>query len=316
LLTSPAGYDLPFDEELCEQGRNFSNKIWNAFRLVQGWEVNKDLEQPDYAIKANAWFQSKLSVTLDSLEKSYSDYRISEALMTTYKFIWDDFSAWYLEIVKPDYQKPIDSITLDQALRNFESILKILHPFMPFITEEIWQTIKKRNDKEALIVSSWPKTEIKDLELVEDFDFMQNVVSGVRSVRKEKGLAQKEKLEVNVLNSESQSSYFDDVLMRLGNLSKLEYVQEKMEGAISFRVKSNEYFLPLSAQLDIEVEIEKLTKELNYTQGFLKSVQSKLKNERFMSGAPEQVIMNERNKEADALAKIKVLEESIENLKK
>ena len=151
---------------------------------------------------------------------------------------------------------------------------------MPFITEEIWQTIKKRNDKEALIVSSWPKTEIKDLELVEDFDFMQNVVSGVRSVRKEKGLAQKEKLEVNVLNSESQSSYFDDVLMRLGNLSKLEYVQEKMEGAISFRVKSNEYFLPLSAQLDIEVEIEKLTKELNYTQGFLKSVQSKLKNER------------------------------------
>ena len=316
LLTSPAGNDLPFDEELCEQGRNFSNKIWNAFRLVQGWEVNNDLEQPDYAIKANAWFQSKLSVTLDSLEKSYSDYRISEALMTTYKFIWDDFSAWYLEIVKPDYQKPIDSITLDQALRNFESILKILHPFMPFITEEIWQTIKKRNDKEALIVSSWPKTEIKDLELVEDFDFMQNVVSGVRSVRKEKGLAQKEKLEVNVLNSESQSSYFDDVLMRLGNLSKLEYVQEKMEGAISFRVKSNEYFLPLSAQLDIEVEIEKLTKELNYTQGFLKSVQSKLKNERFMSGAPEQVIMNERNKEADALAKIKVLEESIENLKK
>ncbi len=316
LLTSPAGNDLPFDEELCEQGRNFSNKIWNAFRLVQGWEVNNDLEQPDYAIKANAWFQSKLSVTLDSLEKSYSDYRISEALMTTYKFIWDDFSAWFLEIVKPDYQKPIDSITLDQALRNFESILKILHPFMPFITEEIWQTIKKRNDKEALIVSSWPKTEIKDLELVEDFDFMQNVVSGVRSVRKEKGLAQKEKLEVNVLNSESQSSYFDDVLMRLGNLSKLEYVQEKMEGAISFRVKSNEYFLPLSAQLDIEVEIEKLTKELNYTQGFLKSVQSKLKNERFMSGAPEQVIMNERNKEADALAKIKVLEESIENLKK
>ena len=281
LLTSPAGNDLPFDEELCEQGRNFSNKIWNAFRLVQGWEVNNDLEQPDYAIKANAWFQSKLSVTLDSLEKSYSDYRISEALMTTYKFIWDDFSAWYLEIVKPDYQKPIDSITLDQALRNFESILKILHPFMPFITEEIWQTIKKRNDKEALIVSSWPKTEIKDLELVEDFDFMQNVVSGVRSVRKEKGLAQKEKLEVNVLNSESQSSYFDDVLMRLGNLSKLEYVQEKMEGAISFRVKSNEYFLPLSAQLDIEVEIEKLTKEVNYTQGFLKSVQSKLKNERY-----------------------------------
>ena len=316
LLTSPAGNDLPFDEELCEQGRNFSNKIWNAFRLVQGWQMNKDIEQPDYAKKANAWFQSKLALTLDSLEKSYSDYRISEALMSTYKFIWDDFSAWYLEIVKPDYQKPIDPITLDQTLRNFETILKILHPFMPFITEEIWQTIEKRNDKEALIVSSWPKTVLKDPKLVEDFDFMQNVVSGIRSVRKEKGLAQKEKLEVNVLNSESQSSYFDDVLMRLGNLSKLDYVQEKMEGAISFRVKSNEYFLPLSAHLDIEVEIEKLKKELTYTQGFLKSVQSKLKNERFMSGAPEQVIKNERNKEADALAKIKVLEESIENLKK
>lgn len=316
LLTSPAGNDLPFDEELCEQGRNFSNKIWNAFRLVQGWEVNKDLEQPNYAKKANTWFQSKLALTLDSLEKSYADYRISEALMTTYKFIWDDFSAWYLEIVKPDYQKPIDSITLDQTLRNFETILKILHPFMPFITEEIWQTIEKRNEKEALIVSSWPKTELKDLELVEDFDFMQNVVSGIRSVRKEKGLAQKEKLEVNVLNSESQSSYFDEVLMRLGNLAKLEYVEEKMEGSISFRVRSNEYFLPLSGHLDVEVEIEKLLKELTYTRGFLKSVQSKLKNERFMSGAPEQVIMNERNKEADALAKIKVLQESIENLKK
>lgn len=316
LLTSPAGNDLPFDEELCEQGRNFSNKIWNAFRLVQGWEVNKDLEQPNYAKKANKWFQSKLALTLDSLEKSYADYRISEALMTTYKFIWDDFSAWYLEIVKPDYQKPIDSITLDQTLRNFETILKILHPFMPFITEEIWQTIEKRNEKEALIVSSWPKTELKDLELVEDFDFMQNVVSGIRSVRKEKGLAQKEKLEVNVLNSESQSSYFDEVLMRLGNLAKLEYVEEKMEGSISFRVRSNEYFLPLSGHLDVEVEIEKLLKELTYTRGFLKSVQSKLKNERFMSGAPEQVIMNERNKEADALAKIKVLQESIENLKK
>lgn len=316
LLTSPAGNDLPFDEELCEQGRNFSNKIWNAFRLIQGWEMNVHLKQPDYAKKANNWFQAKLAVTLESLEKSYSDYRISEALMTTYKFIWDDFSAWYLEIVKPDYQKPIDPITLDQTLRNFESVLKILHPFMPFITEEIWQTIEHRKDKEALIVSTWPETEIEELTLVEDFDFMQTVVSGIRSVRKEKGLAQKEKLEVHVLNSESQSSYFDDVLMRLGNLSHFEYIQEKMEGAISFRVKSNEYFLPLSDQLDVEVEIEKLNKELTYTQGFLKSVQSKLKNERFMSGAPEEVIMNERNKEADALAKIKVLEESIENLKK
>ncbi len=316
LLTSPAGNDLPFDEELCEQGRNFSNKIWNAFRLIQGWEMNVHLKQPDYAKKANNWFQAKLAVTLESLEKSYSDYRISEALMTTYKFIWDDFSAWYLEIVKPDYQKPIDPITLDQTLRNFESVLKILHPFMPFITEEIWQTIEHRKDKEALIVSTWPETEIEELTLVEDFDFMQTVVSGIRSVRKEKGLAQKEKLEVHVLNSESQSSYFDDVLMRLGNLSHFEYIQEKMEGAISFRVKSNEYFLPLSDQLDVEVEIEKLNKELTYTQGFLKSVQSKLKNERFMSGAPEEVILNERNKEADALAKIKVLEESIENLKK
>ena len=316
LLTSPAGNDLPFDEELCEQGRNFSNKIWNAFRLIQGWEMNVHLKQPDYAKKANNWFQAKLAVTLESLEKSYSDYRISEALMTTYKFIWDDFSAWYLEIVKPDYQKPIDPITLDQTLRNFESVLKILHPFMPFITEEIWQTIEHRKDKEALIVSTWPETENEELTLVEDFDFMQTVVSGIRSVRKEKGLAQKEKLEVHVLNSESQSSYFDDVLMRLGNLSHFEYIQEKMEGAISFRVKSNEYFLPLSDQLDVEVEIEKLNKELTYTQGFLKSVQSKLKNERFMSGAPEEVIMNERNKEADALAKIKVLEESIENLKK
>ncbi|MFD1316920.1 valine--tRNA ligase [Namhaeicola litoreus] len=315
LLTSPAGNDLPFDEELCEQGRNFANKIWNAFRLVQGWEVSNELPQPKYAEKANKWFQVKLAVTLASLEKSYQDYRISEALMTTYKFIWDDFSAWYLEIVKPDYQKPIDATTLNQTLRNFESILKILHPFMPFITEEIWQTIEERTKENALIVSSWPQVEEQENTLVEDFEFMQNVVSGIRSVRKDKSIAQKESLEVSIVNSESQTNYFDEVLVRLANLSRLEYIQDKLEGAISFRVKSNEYFIPLSAHLDVDVEIEKLNKELDYTRGFLLSVQKKLKNERFMAGAPEQVVKNERNKEADALAKIKVLEESIENLK-
>lgn len=315
LLTSPAGNDLPFDEELCEQGRNFSNKIWNAFRLIKGWQVDEKMEQPEHARKANDWFQAKLSLVLANLEKAYADYRISEALMMTYKFIWDDFSSWYLEMVKPDYQKPIDQKTFSETQANFEQILKILHPFMPFITEEIWQDISQRAKDEALIISPWPEPVEMKLQLVEEFDFAAEVISGIRNIRKEKNVPQKEQLQVLVMNADNTNTYFDGIIMRLTNLESLNYIQEKPEGAVSFRVKGNEYFIPLQGYLNIGEEIEKLQNELKYTRGFLHSVQNKLSNEKFVAGAPEQVVAVERKKESDALIKIKLLEDSIAKLR-
>ncbi len=316
LLTSPAGNDLPFDEELCEQGRNFSNKIWNAFRLVKGWEVSADIKQPDSAKQAIKWFDAKLEKALRDLEKSYKGYRISEALMTTYKFIWDDFSSWYLEMVKPAYQSPIDVLTYKQTISNFEQILKILHPFMPFISEEIWQLIKDRKVDEALIITQWPKVKSKDENLIKQFEFTSNVISGIRTIRKDKNIPNKDSVELFILNNEKTNQDFDVIIKKLGNVSTLEYVNEKQEGALSFRVKSNEYFIPMGDSINIEDEIVKLETELKYAKGFLNSVHKKLSNERFVNNAPEQVIANERKKEADAIAKIVMLEESLKSLKK
>ena len=315
LLTSPAGNDLPFDEELCEQGRNFSNKIWNAFRLVKGWEVSADIKQPDSAKQAIKWFDAKLEKALRDLEKSYKGYRISEALMTTYKFIWDDFSSWYLEMVKPAYQSPIDVLTYKQTISNFEQILKILHPFMPFISEEIWQLIKDRKVDEALIITQWPKVKSKDENLIKQFEFTSNVISGIRTIRKDKNIPNKDSVELFILNNEKTNQDFDVIIKKLGNVSTLEYVNEKQEGALSFRVKSNEYFIPMGDSINIEDEIVKLETELKYAKGFLTSVHKKLSNERFVNNAPEQVIAIERKKEADAVAKIEMLEKSLKSLK-
>ncbi len=315
LLTSPAGNDLPFDEDLCEQGRNFSNKIWNAFRLVKGWEVSDKIDQPESAKQAVKWFDAKLDKVLYDLERSYKGYRISEALMTTYRFIWDDFSSWYLEMVKPAYQSPIDAKTYEQTIVNFEKIVKILHPFMPFISEEIWQLMGERTKEEALIVSAWPLVENAEKKLVNEFDFASDVISGIRNIRKEKNIANKDALELYVINNEKANNDFDVIISKLGNISKLEYVNEKQEGALSFRVKSNEYFIPLGENINVEEEIKKLEEELKYAEGFLKSVQKKLSNERFVNNAPDQVITNERKKETDALAKITMLKESLGSLK-
>ena len=315
LLTSPAGNDLPFDEELCEQGRNFSNKIWNAFRLVKGWEVSADIKQPDSAKQAIKWFDAKLEKALRDLEKSYKGYRISEALMTTYKFIWDDFSSWYLEMVKPAYQSTIDVLTYKQTISNFEQILKILHPFMPFISEEIWQLIKDRKVDEALIITQWPKVKSKDENLIKQFEFTSNVISGIRTIRKDKNIPNKDSVELFILNNEKANQDFDVIIKKLGNVSTLEYVNEKQEGALSFRVKSNEYFIPMGDSINIEDEIVKLETELKYAKGFLTSVHKKLSNERFVNNAPEQVIAIERKKEADAVAKIEMLEKSLKSLK-
>ena len=314
LLSSAAGNDLMFDEALCQQGKAFGNKIWNAFRLIEGWEV-ADIEQPDYAVIAIEWYEAKFQKTLVEIEDHFSKYRLSDALMTTYKLIWDDFCSWLLEMVKPAYEAPIDKKTYQAVVSILESNLKILHPFMPFLSEEIWQHLEKRTPEQALIVASWPEQKSFDSAILEGFEFASDVVSGIRTIRKEKNIAFKNTIEFLVLNNESQTLGFDAIISKLGNISNLTYTTETVENALSFRVKSNEYFIPANDTIDVAAEISKLEEELKYTEGFLKSVQKKLSNERFVSGAPEQVVASEKKKEADAIAKIETLKASLKNLR-
>jgi valyl-tRNA synthetase len=314
LLSSAAGNDLMFDEALCQQGKGFANKVWNAFRLINGWEV-ADIEQPESSQIAIEWFESKFQKTLLELEDHYSKYRLSDALMGTYRLIWDDFCSWLLEMVKPAYQQPLDRKTYDDIVTILENNLKILHPFMPFLTEEIWQHITDRTPEEALIISKWPEAKPINKNLISEFDFAAEVVSGIRTIRKQKSIAFKDAIELHVLNNEKTATTFDVVISKLGNISTLNYTDAKVEGALTFRVKSNEYFVPMQGSINVEEEIAKLTEELNYTQGFLKSVQKKLSNERFVAGAPEQVVASEKKKEADALAKIETLKTSLASLK-
>ncbi len=313
LLSSSAGNDIMFDESLCQQGANFANKVWNAFRLVKGWEV-ADISQPKAAKIGLDWYEAKFNHTLLEIEDHFSKYRISDALMAIYKLVWDDFCSWLLEIVKPQYQKPIDRVTLEKVVWLFEQNLKILHPFMPFLTEEVWQHMSERPAEQALIVADWPKAGATDGSLIKEFDFAANVIAGIRTIRKEKNIPQKEPLELFVLNSENVSDRMDSIITKLGNLSKSETVDKGMDGALTFRVKSNEYFIPISGTIDIEAEIKKLTEELQYTRGFLQSVQKKLSNERFVSNAPEKVVAMEKKKAADAEAKIETLEKSLASL--
>ena len=310
LFCSPAGNDLPFDEGLCEQGRNFSNKIWNAFRLVKGWEVVA-IEQPDSSRIAIEWFDSKLSETITSINENYDKFRISEVLMSVYKLVWDDFCSSYLEMIKPAYQKPIDKTTLATTLAYFEELLKLLHPFMPFISEEIWSLIADRDVKNRLIVTPWPLANKIDTILLDNEANAAEVISGIRTIRNEKNIANKDQVALFVKLNEDTDKSFDSVITKLGNLSSLTYVDEKVDGALSFRVKSNEYYIPLAGAVNIEEEIATLKQELKYTQGFLNSVMKKLSNERFVNNAPEQVIVIERKKQADAEAKIKAIEEQL-----
>jgi len=316
LLSASAGNDIMFDEELCLQGKSFTNKIWNAVRLIKGWEVSETISQPESSKVAIEWYEAKLQQTLVDIEDNFEKYRISDSLMAIYKLVWDDFCSWFLEMIKPAYQQPIDKATFDKAIEMLESNLKLLHPFMPFLTEEIWHLIADRTAEEALIVSTWPELKSFDAKLIADFENSIEVISGIRTIRKEKNIAMKDSIELKAINSEKFSTYFDSVITKLGNVSAFEYVSAKVDGALSFRVKSNEYFIPISGgNIDVEAEISKLTAELVYTQGFLKSVQAKLSNEKFVGGAPEKVLANERQKEADALAKIATIEQSIAGLK-
>jgi valyl-tRNA synthetase len=314
LLSASAGNDILFDEELCNQGKGFSNKIWNAFKLIKGWEV-ADIAQPEASKVAIEWYEAKLQQTLAEIEDNFDKYRLSDALMAIYKLVWDDFCSWFLEMIKPGYQQPIDRATFEKAIEMLEANLKLLHPFMPFLTEEIWHHIAERTPEQALIVGEWPKAKAFDEKLITDFDFATEVISGIRTIRKDKNIPFRDTMELKVVNNEKASTYFDSVIQKLGNVTTLEYVSDKVDGALSYRVKSNEYFIPITGNIDVEAEVAKLTEELNYTKGFLRSVQGKLSNEKFVAGAPEQVIANERKKEADALAKIATLEQSLASLK-
>ena len=314
LLSSAAGNDLMFDETLCQQGKGFGNKIWNAYNLTNLWEVSDAIAQPNSSKIALDWYRAKFQTVLLEIEDHFSKYRLSDALMSTYKLVYDDFCGWLLEIVKPAYQQPIDAKTYNEVITIFEDNLKVLHPFMPFLTEDIWQKIATRTPEEALIVAKWPQAKPINTSLISQFEFASEVISGIRTVRKEKNIAFKDAIGFSVINNEKVETTFDAVIIKLGNLDSINYISEAVEGALTYRVKSNEYFIPMEGAIDVEAEIIKLTEELSYTQGFLKSVQKKLSNERFVAGAPEQVIANERKKEADALAKIETLQTSIKNL--
>jgi len=315
LLSSPAGNDLMFDESLCKQGSGFVNKIWNAYRLIDGWEVSDTQQETEAAISAIKWYKNVFQKKLTEIEDHYSKYRISDALMGTYKLVWDDFCSWLLELVKPTFGQPISEKTLDEVILILEDILKIMHPFVPFVSEEIWQLISEREPQDALIISNWPKIKEYDEKIIKEFDFATEIISGIRTIRKEKNISIKESINLYIINNEKISTSFDAIISKLGNISTVNYISEKITNALTFRVKSNEYFIPISGAINVEEVVAKLTEELKYIEGFLRSVQKKLKNERFINHAPEKVVEIERLKETDALAKIKTLKKSLDSMR-
>ncbi len=313
LISSPAGNDLPFDSSQCEQGRNFTNKIWNAYRLVSSWEVS-EIEQPLSSKVAIEWFDSRFGQVLNEVNSNFDKFRISDALMSTYKLVWDDFCSWYLEMIKPGYQQPIDRQTLAHTLDFFERILKIMHPFMPFVSEELYHALRERQPGDDIVIAEWPAVQEVNAAPMQQFAFNEKVITQLRNIRKQNNIATKIKMELYIKADASRASAADSIIVKMGNLSVLEYVNEKVAQSNSFIVDGIEFFVPFGEQIDLEAEKKKLEEELHYTKGFLKSVQSKLQNEKFMAGAPEAVVANERNKEADALNKIAILEEKLKGL--
>jgi valyl-tRNA synthetase len=316
LLSSPAGNDLLFDESLCEQGRNFSNKIWNAFRLVKGWEVSNSIDQPEVNKIAIQWFESRFNEAVSEINEHYDKLRISDALMSSYKLIWDDFCAWYLELIKPSYQQPIDSLTLESTIVFFEKILSVIHPFMPFISEEIWHMLRDRKDGQDIIIAPWPESGKTNASLLAEFPVAAQLISEIRNFRQSKGLSPKEELELLIRMSETSSALknFGSAIQKLGNLKAITTITEKPQGAFPFVVRELECFIPMSENVDKEAEIKRLQEELTYTQGFLKSVMAKLGNERFVSNAKPEIVAAEQKKKADAEAKIRAIEEALSAL--
>ena len=314
LLSSSAGNDLLFDEALCQQGSGFANKIWNAFRLIKGFNT-ADISQPEVAKIAIECFEAKFQKVLSETEDDFNKYRISDALMKIYKLVWDDFCSWLLEMIKPAFGSPIDTKTYNEVIRLFEDCLKLLHPFMPFVTEEIWQQISSRTPQEALIIANYPEEKPFDEGILEEFEFIKEVISGIRTIRKEKNIAFKEEISLSIIDNEHFTTKWNSIIEKLGNVSAISYVEKATEGAISFRVKANEYFIPILDKINVEEEIKKLETELHYAEGFLKSVRAKLSNEKFVNSAPAQVVENERKKESDTLAKIETLTQSLKKLR-
>ena len=314
MMAAPAGNDIPFDEALCEQGRNFNNKIWNAFRLIKGWTVDDTIAQPEASATAVKWFKMQLYKTIAEVDDLFSKYRLSEAMMMIYKLFWDEFSSWYLEMIKPGYQLPIDKATYDATLGFFDALLRLLHPFMPFITEELWQALEPRKEGESLMVALMPEVAPVDNAYLDAFDVVKEIVSGVRTIRLQKNIPNKETLALQVLGDHNDA--FNPVIAKMCNLSEITKTDDKAAGAVSFLVRTTEYAVPLGNMINVEEELAKLAEELKYQQGFLASVQKKLSNESFVSKAPAKVIEMERKKQADAESKIKSIEESIAALKK
>jgi valyl-tRNA synthetase len=314
LFSSAAGNDLLFDEKLCEQGRNFANKIWNAFRLVKGWEVVKQA-QPEESNVAIEWFESKLNQSIGELEDHFTKFRISDALHSLYKLVWDDFCSWYLEIIKPEFGKPIDEATYQKTISFFESILKLLHPFMPFLTEELWHELIHRKEEDCLIVATWLKSKSFDGKLISHCETAFDVVTQIRNVRNSKGLSPKESLSLSVNGSVKEVDQFASVIKKLANLKSIDSVSDKPTNATSFLIGTNEFYIPLEGKVDAAKEKEDILKELDYNKGFLASVMKKLSNEKFVSGAKPEVVEIERKKKADTESKIKSLEERLSSLR-
>ncbi len=316
LLCSPAGGDLLFNENLPQQGSGFATKIWNAFRLVKNWEVSSEIEQPEHSQLAIEWFENKLNRIIEVLNSQFEQFRISEALMTIYTAVRDEFSSWLLEIVKPPYQKPIDAKTYSEVIELFDKVLRLLHPFMPFITEELWQLLKERGNGESIMVASLPELGKYDATLLDSFENVKEAISGIRKIRKDNNIANKDPLAISIQKGDKgYKEKYKSILVKLGNLSLVNLVSEEVKGAASFRVKSTNYYIVLSEFVDTEKELKKLEEELKYTKGFINSVMKKLGNKRFVQNAPEAVVNKEKVKQADAQAKIKILEERIASLK-
>lgn len=314
MLSSSAGNDLLFDESLCSQGRSFANKIWNAYRLIDGWEI-KNFDQPESSVVALEWYENKFQLVLDQINDHFDKFRISDSLMSVYKLVWDDFCSVLLEIIKPEFSEPIDQKTYDSVISIFENNLKLLHPFMPFISEELWQSMKKRNNDEALVVSNWPENNKYDNTIIEEFKFISEVITSIRSVRKKQNISFKESIELSVLNKEKFITKYDSIIKKLCNINIFTYVDGEINDAISFRVKTNTYFIPTSTKFNAQEEIKKIKNELDYNVGFLNSVEKKLSNKSFVDNAPENVIEIEKKKKSDTMAKIQLLRESLDKLK-
>mgnify|MGYP001319716141 CR=1 FL=1 len=314
MLSSAAGNDLLFDESLCDQGKSFSNKIWNSLKLIKGWEV-VDTNQPDYCSVTIDWYNQKFNSVLNTINDHFSKFRISDALMCIYKLIWDDFCSVLLEIIKPQYGQPIDEKTHRDLIKIFEKNLIILHPFMPFITEEIWHLIAKRKSEEAIIISSWPEFDTKlPIDTINDFEVLQNIISGIRNIRKKYQISFKESLNLSVVNNDNFSKNYDSIIKKICNIKDINYVDSEIKDALSFRVESNIYSLPFEKEIDFDEEIKKIKEDLIYQKGFLKSVNSKLENKRFTDNAPDSIVQNEIKKKNDAISKISVLEERLKKL--